>query len=590
MDTSIPADVFADAFAAQVRATPDRPAVSAAGAAPTRLTFRELDERANRLANRLLELGAGPDRPVAVLMERSADLVTALLAVVKTGGFYLPLHTDHPLERMQWILDHADRPPLLTDTARQRAGLPESGPVVVVDGEDPWRQCSADAPRTAATADDLLYLIYTSGTTGEPKGVAITRREALALVRDSCWDGGRQERVLMNAPYAFNVSTYECWVPLLHGGCVCVAPPGPFDLATLRKLVADERITAIHLTAGLFRVVAEQDPGCLAPVREVLTGGDVISPTAVNRVLEACPDTLVRTMYGMTEMTVFSVQGTITEPIPPGGRLALGRPMDGVRLHVLDDGLAPVAPGAPGELYLAGRGLARGYFRRPDLTAERFVANPFDGPDGRMYRTGDIVRINAEGALEFVGRATNQVKIMGFRVEPGEAEAVLGRFPGVGQVSVVTRPNPSGESALVAYVTAGPDGLDVDALRAHAARLLPPYMAIAAFVTLEALPLTPNGKIDRDALPEPVFASGGYRAPRTEREKLLCREFAESLGVPRVGLDDGFFQLGGQSLGAMRLIGRLHARLGVALSITDFFAAPTVAGVEDLLAHAEEDK
>ena len=568
-------------FAEQVARTPDAIAVSRGD---ERLSYRDLDERANRLAHRLCRYGVGPEVPVAVLMERSVDLVVALLAVVKSGGFYLPLHDSYPAERLQWIMDQSAAPVLLADDATRSRGLPAGAEVVLVAGEDGLAEESTVEPEVEIDPGQLAYVIYTSGSTGHPKGVAVANEDVIGLVFDSIWDGGRHAKSLMIAPYAFNVSTYEFWVPLLHGGHVVVGPPGDLDVSVLGRLISEERITGVHLTAGLFRVVAEEAPESLAGVREVLTGGDVIAPGAVARVLEHHPGIVVRAMYGATELTLFSTHRPMSAGYRAEGAVALGGPMDDVELHILDERLTPVGLGAVGELYITGRGLARGYFGRPDLTAERFVANPFGEPGERMYRTGDLMRRNAEGLLEFAGRAGDQVKIMGFRVELGEIEAVLARHPGVAHVAVVANESESGEKRLVAYVVPEAGEVDTAALRAHAGTALPEYMVPASVVALEALPLTPNGKIDRRALPEPDFENtSAYRAPVTALQETLCAAFADVLGVSRVGVDDDFFDLGGQSLLAMRLISRIRAAIGAELTIAVLFDVSTVATLADYL-------
>jgi amino acid adenylation domain-containing protein len=571
-------------FAEQVRRTPDAVAVSSGD---LRLTYRELDERANQLAHRLLGLGVRAEVPVAVLLERSVDVVVAILGIVKSGGCYLPLHDSYPLERMQWIMEQSGAPVLLADEVTRQRGLPRSWQVVAVAADQEVPALPVSDPGPAIDPDQLAYVIYTSGSTGHPKGVAVTHRDVLGLALDQCWDSGRHQRVLMVAPYAFNVSTYELWVPLLHGGQIVVAPPGDLDVGVLQRLIHAEEITGVHLTAGLFRVVAEEAPGCLAGVREVLTGGDVIAPTAVQRVLEACPDTVVRAMYGATEATLFSTHAPMTAPYRAGATVPVGGPMDDIRLHILDDRLSPVPGGVVGELYIAGRGLARGYFGRADLTAERFVANPYGGAGERMYRTGDLVRRNDDGLVEFMGRENDQVKILGFRVELAEVEAVLAKYPGLTHVTVVAREINTGEKRLVAYVVPESDGFEAAALRAYAREALPEYMVPAAFVAVAALPLTPNGKLDRRALPEPDFESeSAYRAPQNARQEALCAVFVDVLGVQRVGIDDSFFDLGGQSLLAMRLISRIRSALGVDLPISVLFDAPTVAG---LARHLEND-
>ncbi|MEV4920244.1 non-ribosomal peptide synthetase [Streptomyces tirandamycinicus] len=564
-------------FAAQARRTPDAVAVSCGAAA---LTYRQLDERANRLAHRLLRSGVGPEDPVAVLMERSPDVVVSMLAALKAGACYLPLHSAHPPERMQQTLDRAGSPVLLADEAMGLRGLPRTRSVVFPAADTPAEPTTDPAtdPAVPTGPDRLAYVMHTSGSTGEPKGVAVTHRGVLGLVDDSGWDGGAHRRVLALAPYAFGVSTYELWVPLLRGGQVVLPPPGDLDVRTVRRLIAAEDITALHVTAGLFRLFADEAPDSFATVREVLTGGDVISPTAVQRVLDACPDLVVRAMYGATEVSSFAAYATLTTPYEPTAAIPVGRPMDTVDARLLDEDLRPVPDGEVGELYITGERLARGYHRRPDLTAERFVRDP---AGALMYRTGDLMRRGPRGMLEFTGRVGDQVKIRGFRVEPAEVEHLLARQPGVAHAAVVAREQGDGERHLVAYVVPRTAGLDTAGLRAVAAGALPDYMVPSAFVELAALPLTANGKLDRAALPAPATphpAAGP--AARNERQDALCALFARVLGIPGVGVDDSFFALGGQSLQAMRLASRIESELGLDVSVGDVLNHPTVAELD----------
>ncbi|MFD5514667.1 amino acid adenylation domain-containing protein [Streptomyces sp. NPDC127066] len=525
-----------------------------------------------------------PDPPRAI----RNGLAVALLAVLKEGAFYLPLHSGYPLERMQWIVDETSAPVLLTDRAMRERGLPGGAVLVVVDEDEELAGLPVGDPGVESRPEQLAYVMYTSGSTGRPKGVAVTHRDILDLVVDGMFGPGAHERVLMVAPYVFDPSTYELWVPLLHGGRTVVTPGDDLSVATLARLITEEAITGLQVTAGLFRVMAEEDPGCFANVREVITGGDVISPTAVQRVLEHCPDTVVRCAYGPTETTLFATQApwtaadadAVPAPIP------VGRPLDRMRAYVLDETLTQVPAGVTGELYLAGAGLARGYFGRADLTAERFVADPLGPAGSRMYRTGDLARWSGEGLLEFIGRADDQVKIRGYRIELGEIEAVLGRFPGLSQVAVTASEDQPGDKRLVGYLVAeaGNHTLDTEALRTHAAGLLPEYMVPSAFVVLDRLPLTTNGKLDRRALPAPDLPTkaGAGRGPRTPREEILCGLFAEVLGVLAVGIDDSFFELGGHSLLATRLVSRIRSILGVKLSIHKLLKTPTVAALSNL--------
>ena len=570
-------------FAEQVVRTPDAVAVSAGTA---KLTYRELDERANQLAHRLIGLGVRQDDRVAVLLERSIDLVVAILATVKSGAGYVPVHEGYPADRRQWVVDHSEPVVLLADTTNRDAGLPTGVPTVIVDDDPATAEQPVTDPAVPIHPDQLAYVIHTSGSTGHPKGVAVTQRDALRLIFDPQWTPKRHARVLMVAPYAFNVSTFEIWMPLLHGGRIVVAPPGKLTPELLRGLIVDEAITGIHLTAGLFRVLAEVAPETFTGLSEVLTGGDVIAPAAVRRVLDVCPDIVIRAMYGATEATLFSAHHPLTAAWRPSKVVPVGEALSDVTIHILDDRLSPVPPGVEGEIYISGRGVARGYFGSPELTSERFVADPFGGPGARMYRTGDLAR-REDGLIEFVGRANSQVKILGFRIELAEVEAALAGFPGVAHAVVVVRELELGEKRLVGYVVPEAGEVDLGALRAHVKETLPDYMVPAAFVQLETLPLTPNGKLDRRAMPAPDFdAVSTFRAPETPAQEALCAIFSSVLEVPKIGIDDSFFDLGGQSLQAMRLLSRIRSELGVDLLINVLFDTPTVAG---LAKHIDDD-
>ncbi|RPE39192.1 amino acid adenylation domain-containing protein [Streptomyces sp. Ag109_O5-1] len=582
----LPRGTLSELFRAQVARTPD--AVAVAGG-DTRLTYAELDERANRLAHRLVALGVGPEEPVALMLSRSAELIVAVLAVVKAGGFYVPIHASFPPERAAWAVDDCGARIVLTDDAG-RLTETGSGARPVVLGELHLSDEPAADPDRVVSADQLAYVMFTSGSTGVPKGVAARHRDVAALAFDRRWQGGGHERVLVHSPHAFDASTYEMWVPLLSGGRLVIAPPGVLDVQALRKVIAEERVTALWLTAGLFALMAEEAPECFAGVREVWAGGDVLSPVAVRRVLRACPGLEVVNGYGPTETTTFATSCRLRSADELPDQLPIGKPLDNTRVYVLDDGLLPVPVGVAGELYVAGAGLARGYLNRAGLTAERFVACPFGQPGERMYRTGDLVRWTADGVMEYAGRVDDQVKIRGFRIEPGEIEAVLAAHRQVGQAAVVVREDTPGDKRLVAYLVpqrdAVSEGRDVAAdVRAFVAERLPQYMVPSAVVVLEALPLTVNGKLDRRALPAPDYATaagagvGAGRGPATVREEILCAVFADVLGLPSVGVEDNFFDLGGHSLLATRLVSRIRSVLGVEIAIREVFAAPTVAGI-----------
>ncbi|MER5883129.1 amino acid adenylation domain-containing protein [Streptomyces sp. NPDC001941] len=579
-----------DAFAAQAARTPDEVAVEAAGAT---LTYRRLDAHSDTLMTDLVKAGVRTETVVPVLMERSAELLVAILAVLKAGGAYLPVHTAYPLSRMRHVVATATGPVLLIDAAHRAHDLvtdraPGSPEPVEVVLDAPAAPGTGAVP-VATAPEAAAYIMFTSGSTGEPKGITVTHQGVVDLALDPSWQVGPGDRVLLHSPHAFDASTYEIWAPLLNGGRVVVAPPGELDAHALRTLIERHGITHLSLTAGLFRVVAEDLAEGLARLKEVTTGGDVISPHAVARVLETCPGTIVRTTYGPTEMTLCVTGHPWTAEQRPliGTTIPLGEALAHTRTYVLDDALAPAPAGVAGELYLAGAGLARGYAGQPALTAARFVADPYGPPGARMYRTGDVVRWDAQGRLVFLGRADDQVKIRGFRIELGEIEAALAAQDAVAQAAVTVREDTPGDRRLVAYaVPAGPP-LDPAALRAALAEALPDYMVPAAVVELTALPVTANGKLDRARLPAPVYATATeHHAPRSDREEVMCRLFAEALGLERVGIDDGFFDLGGHSLLAIRLVNRLRTALGVDLGVRTLFETPTVRGLAEAVAGA----
>jgi amino acid adenylation domain-containing protein len=588
---------LAAAFSAQATQSPDAPAVVGADG---RITYAELGAAADRLAAELTAAGVRPESRVALLMDWSADLVVAMLAVLKAGGVYVPLDPGWPTARLRLILRDTAPSAILADPA-----LRESEADVFAAGEDrltitiapgfllgsggQGAHANGHRPGPDANPDQLAYLMYTSGSTGEPKGVAITQRDVLNLATDHCWHGGSHERVLVHSPQAFDASIYEVWVPLLSGGQLVLAP-GELDPAALETLIARHQITALWLTAGLFRVIAEESPASLRQIREIWTGGDVVPPIAVRQVLQHCPDTVVVNGYGPTETTTFVTHHAMRAD-GLHATVPIGRPLDNTRALVLDRFLSPVPPGVTGELYLAGAGLARGYWNRAASTSERFVACPFGPPGERMYRTGDLARWGRQGRLVFAGRADDQVKIRGFRVEPGELETILARHEAVGQVAVLARDDGTGQRQLVAYVVpardeSGESGGQVDdeLLREYLAEQLPEHMIPAAFLALDSLPLTPNGKLDRRALPAPDFSGlVSERGPSTAIEETLCAVFAEVLGLDRVGVDDSFFDLGGDSLLAFRLIAKVRTALSAELPIGTLFRSPTPAGLAGAL-------
>ncbi|MFE0738809.1 amino acid adenylation domain-containing protein [Streptomyces sp. NPDC058855] len=545
------------------------------------VTYGELDARADALAARLRTAGAGRGDTVGVLLDRGVPLVVTALAVLKCGAAYLPLDPRLPEARLRLLLEDSGARLVATDRAHPR---PEGVRVLLVDA--PAGEPAAGAPAEEATAceDDLMYVMFTSGSTGRPKGVGVTHRNVVELAADRDLSFGPGRRMLVHSATGFDASVFELWAPLLAGGCLVLMRGDGTDLAETARTVRDHGVTTAYFTVGLFHVMADEGLDTLRLLREVWTGGDVASPAAVRRVLTHCPDTVLVHSYGPTETTFASHNQWFTtrQRELRGTGLHLGRPMDNTRSHVLDESLRPVPPGVPGELYISGGHLARGYVGRPGLTAERFVPDPFEADGSRMYRTGDRVLWTPDGELRFLGRADGQVKLRGVRIEPGEIERALAAHPAVGQALVVVREDRPGDRSLVAYaVPRAGDAVTEAELLAEARRVLPGHLVPAAVVVLDALPLTANGKPDRTALPAPhrPAAAPGGRPPRNAREEVLCALYAEILDVPRVSVDDNFFALGGHSLLGVRLVNRMRGVLGVERTVRDLFRAPTPAGL-----------
>ncbi|GAB7184178.1 amino acid adenylation domain-containing protein [Kitasatospora sp. Ki12] len=600
--TEVPTGTVPELFAARVAHTPAAPAVRHLG---TELSYAELDARANRLAHELIARGIGPGRLVALALPRSEQIVVALLAVLKAGAAYLPVDPSYPADRVAFMLRDA-APACVLSTGEVAAALPGGPalPVLALDDEGVRRsvaQRPATAPADADRTAPLLpahpaYVIYTSGSTGRPKGVVVSHRGLPSMVRAQAATLGVDagSRVLQFASMSFDASVWDTWMALLTGGCLVVVPesdriPGP-GLADFLRV---HGIT--HATLPPAVVLATEFDEDVAGVT-LITAGEACTPAVLDAARHFAK---VVNAYGPTESTVCATM-RVVDGVPEA--VPIGRPVANTRVFVLDALRRPVPPGVPGELYLAGAGLATGYLNRPALTAERFLPNPFGAPEERMYRTGDLVRWTADGELVFLGRTDEQIKIRGFRVEPGEVEAVLTGHPEVAHAAVIAREDRPGDVRLVAYavLTAGrppQDGELAAELRRYAAERLPEYLVPGDVVLLDQLPLTPSGKVDRKALPAPASPSDGPAAagradqdtPEDPRVAVLVRLFAQELGLDRAGPDDSFFELGGHSLLATRLIGRIRALLGVEIGITTLFEAPTPAGLAARLDEAPTD-
>ncbi|WP_406197254.1 amino acid adenylation domain-containing protein [Streptomyces sp. NBC_01017] len=572
------------------------PAATALVSGDERLSYGELDARADRLAGLLRRHGVRPGALVGVYLERSAEMVVALLGTLKAGAGYAMLDPDFPAERLGGMAADAGVAVVVS-----RRGSPQPLPAVesvtVEDAEqaEPLRRGTVEVQ-----PQDPACVMFTSGSTGRPKGIVASHAAITGTLTGQDFASFGPGAVwLQCSPVSWDAFAMELWGPLLNGG-LCVLHPGQRpDPVVTAGLVERHAVTSLYLSASLFHVIVDEYPRALAGLRELIVGGEPLSPAHAARALERYPALRLSNGYGPVEGMVFlTVHPVTAEEVRDGSPVPIGRPLAGKRLRVLDERLRPVADGETGELYAAGAGVALGYCGRPELTAERFVADPYGPAGGRMYRTGDLVRRRADGVLEYLGRADAQVKIRGFRVEPGEVETVLARHPGVVRAAVLARPDATGDKRLIAYVVpreGHQHRLLEEELRDHAARVLADYLVPAAFVLLDALPLTPNGKLDRAALPEPgpvtgSLASASARQPSGPVEEALCALFSEVLGVASVGPEDDFFALGGTSLTVTRLLGRIHRTLGAQVGLRTLFECRTPAALVPYVEKADKEE
>ncbi|ARN83876.1 hypothetical protein B1812_21570 (plasmid) [Methylocystis bryophila] len=558
------------------------PAATAVVFEDAQLAYGELNARANQLAHHLRSLGVGPDALVGICVERSLEMVVGLLAILKAGGAYLPLDPDYPRERIGFMLEDA-KPRLVLTQARLRDRLPERVNALLLDAHDHTiSTLSPDNPVPVAAPHNLAYVIYTSGSTGAPKGVGVSHG---GIVNRIAWMQARYElepsdAVLQKTPSSFDVSVWEFFWPLAVGARLVVAAVGDHRLPQrLAALIEREGVTTLHFVPSMLQAfVSRFALSQFKSLRRVICSGEAL-PAALAR--RDAPQLRLHNLYGPTEASV-DVTAYDCGAEETTGYAPIGRPIWNTQIYLLDGRMQPVPIGAAGELYIGGAGLARGYLGRADLTAERFLPDPFGGAGARLYRTGDLARHRADGDIEFLGRIDHQVKIRGFRIELGEIEAALSRIAGVREAAVLAREDQPGDKRLVAYV-AGREGTTPAAgeLRAALQAHLPDYMLPSAFVTLDALPLTANGKVDRKALPAPdlgALQAHRYVAPRTATEAALCRIWAQTLGLERVGVEDNFFELGGHSLLAVTLIERMRQE-GLQADVRALFVSPTPAAL-----------
>ncbi|MGH9335342.1 MAG: amino acid adenylation domain-containing protein, partial [Vicinamibacteria bacterium] len=575
-------------FDAGARRSPDRVAVEHGGSS---LTYRELDSRASRLARRLVSLGAGPEVAVAVSLERSIEMAVAVLAILKTGAAYVPLDPAYPEERLRFMIEDSEAPIVVT-SKRARMSLPAGVEVVFADGDFPSDGDTVDLPSNRGGSESPAYVIFTSGSTGRPKGVAMRERALVNLLR---WQLPRFEgvprRTLQFAPLSFDVSFQEIFSTWGSSGTLVLVSDevrrDPVELLSYLGRHSVERLFLPFVALQQLVETAASRKVNLPALREVITAGEQLRITPSLRAFFAShPSSRLENQYGPTEshvVTAFPLEGPVSDwaPMSP-----IGRPIANDETYVLDSELEPVPRGVAGEIYLGGDGLARGYHGRPEPTAERFVPDPFSGrPGARLYRTGDLGRILRDGNLQYLGRADSQVKLRGFRVEPGEIEHVLSEHPKVRDTAVVVREDARANPRLVAYVVPSspadaPSGAE---LRESLKRRLPEYMVPSLFVVLEELPLTPSGKLDRRSLPEPASdpleGEDLEASPRSPLEDGILEIWKDVLGVPSAGIHEDFFDCGGHSLLATQVVSRIRETFGVEIPLRALFEGPTIAGL-----------
>ncbi len=566
-----------------------------------RLTYGELNSRANRLAHHLKRMGVGPEVVVGLCLDRSTDLTVALLAILKAGGAYLSLDPEYPKERLRHMLRDTRAPVLLTQE-HLMAELPDNDALVVCldsDAEAIGKE-SDQNPEERGSAEQLAYVIYTSGSTGLPKGTLIPHRAVVRLVRDTNFAHFDADEVFLQfATVSFDASTLELWASLLNGARLVLFPTLRPSLEELGQVIQKHGVTTLWLTAGLFHQMVEQHVQGLKGVRQLIAGGDVLSVSHVKQALDQIEGCQVINGYGPTENTIFTCCHPMNDHETLGQTVPIGRPVANTTVFILDSQLRPVPIGVIGDLYTGGDGLARGYLNQPELTAERFIESPFaDQPGDRLYDVGDKARYLADGTIEFFGRTDSQVKLRGYRIELAEIETLLNEHEDIRDVVVAAREDAPGDKRLVAYCIAT-DGAkpETSTLREYLASKLPNYMVPATFVVLEEFPLTANGKVDRKALPAPELdrsqSGESYRPPGSELEKTIVEIWQSVLKMDEVGTRDNFFDLGGHSLSLIRVHGAIQKHLGSKIPMVEMFRFPTVEALAAFLAgdaETQEDK
>jgi nonribosomal peptide synthetase DhbF len=554
------------------------------------LTYVQLNQRANRLARYLRTKGVGAEVRVGVFMERRHETPVVLLAILKAGGAYVPLDIQGAAEHVGGMLRDSGAKVVITDgRSRYRLSLADVTIISLEDDSNIWKEQSSNLG-VKVEPEGLAYLMYTSGSTGSPKGTAISHRAIVRLVYNTDYVRlGIGNRVGQLANIAFDATTFEVWAGLLNGAAIIIMDQeGESGIGNLGVVIKHCQIDTLFLTTALFNAIVSESPLSLSGLRQVLFGGEIVDPRWVREFLRQCSSVRLVHVYGPTENTTFSTWNETDAVAPDALTVPIGRPIANTCVYVLDDKLWPVPIGGVGELYVSGAGLARGYWERPSLTAERFVADPIGAAGTRMYRTGDLVRWGFDSLLEFVGRADRQVKIRGFRVEPAEIEAVLRRVAGVQDAAVIARSDETGDKRLIAYVVLEANKtIHPHVIKQNVSERLPSYMVPAIVVLLDVLPLTRNGKVDYKALPEGALGcTAVYQPPRTQQEEVLCAFISEIMGLERVGISQNLFELGAHSLTMTRLATRIRTAMGIELGVREVFENPTVLGLSRCLTNA----
>ncbi|MBW4560439.1 MAG: amino acid adenylation domain-containing protein [Mojavia pulchra JT2-VF2] len=578
-------------FEAQVERSPNSIAVIFA---EQQLTYQQLNQQANQLAHYLQSLGVGSEVMVGLCAERSLKMIVGLLGILKAGGAYVPLDPKYPQERLSLMLEDAQVQVLLTEQHLiEKLPVGEAKVVYLDSDAEVITQYSHENTVTQTTPDNLAYVIYTSGSTGKPKGVSVLHRGVVRLVKDTNYVNFSPEDVFLQlAPVSFDASTFEIWGCLLNGGKLVVMPPHTPSLPELAQALKHYGVTTAWLTAGLFHLMVDEYVEDLKQVRQLLAGGDVLSVPHVQKLLQAGGECRLINGYGPTENTTFTCCYSLDKNTKIRGSIPIGHPISNTQVYILDRNLQPLPIGIPGELYIGGDGLARDYLNRPELTAEKFIANPFSNqPSDKLYKTGDLCRYLSDGNIEFLGRLDYQVKIRGFRIELGEIETVLEQHPALKQILVMAREDVPGDKRLVAYVVAHSEQVPtINELRSFLREQLPDYMVPTTFVFLDQLPLNSNGKVDRRALPAPDTSSlkaTSIVPPRNEVERQLVEIWEKALGVQPIGVTDNFFDLGGHSLLAIKLFWEIEQAFGKSLPLACLFQSGTVEALGKILCPEE---